>query len=76
MSMGQREESLFLDPDFTYRDFLDEEGVPVHDGHAVDDVRTSMERESRVLRRNSAAMTTITFGPRDLVYLWTKITYR
>lgn len=40
MSMSQREESLFIDSDFTYREFLEEADIPVHGGHAVEDVRT------------------------------------
>lgn len=40
MSMTEREESLFIDSDYSYQDFLDEQGVPVHRGHHVPDVRT------------------------------------
>jgi hypothetical protein len=41
MSTTQAEESLFIDSDFTYQEFLDQEEIPVHGGHALDDVRTA-----------------------------------
>lgn len=40
MSMTEREESLFIDSDFTYTEFLEGEGVPVHRGHGVEDLTT------------------------------------
>lgn len=39
--MTQKEETLFIDSDFTYQEFLEQEAVPVHDGHAVDNVKTA-----------------------------------
>lgn len=38
--MTEREESLFIDSGFTYRQFLEGEDVPIHRGHHVADVRT------------------------------------
>jgi oxalate decarboxylase/phosphoglucose isomerase-like protein (cupin superfamily) len=37
--MTEREESLYIDSGYTYREFLEAEGIPVHRGHSLADVR-------------------------------------